>query len=693
MKMVRAWILLALLILCASPALGDEAADLATMAARVTHYPTKFRLIAKGRAAVPVLMAQVPSGDARLAFESKSALHWIVNHARRDGTEIDALAEDLVGYLQSEAAATSAFAVELLGDLGCPRAVTALGGLAGTEQLGAAAVEALGRIPGDAATNLLVKLGYSAKGKRRAAVFRALGARGSQSGVPPLVRAAKEGDPEAIAALGRLGFPSTADLLFGLCDKDASGAFASLLAMASKQPDTAMLGRLYDHAKDDAQRRRVIAVAADGPMPESVMMGALGLALKSATLRGVAQHAFLRLAAHFDAGVAAAVYTRILAEAEDEAIVLRALTALGRCGGPEATTLVMPFVTAEKPSLRTTAIAALGGIPGKAATDGLIDVLSGATDPALQSLLVRTLGRRDPAEVMAPLLAWMETAKGDVKTQAAETVIALAAKGPVDAARQVHLRLLAGGMVEPALRGLVRTGDAGAVAPIAAALGGADEQRRVLGAEALSAIAGRLVKAGDAKMAVQAYRAALDAGAMVENELRLLGESIEITARAGRVSAWWLIGPFDAPDMAAWEKAEFPEATVALGKSTTVGSRTLRWVPAQVGGDDAILDLDSRYTPNDNAVAYAFTEIHVKKARAAVLKMGSDDGIRCWLNGQLVHTAFEPRGVTVDEDEVSVQLREGRNTLLVKVCEIGGGWAFCVRIEDDKGRPLKFKMR
>ena len=141
MTMVRAWILLALLILCASPALGDEAADLATMAARVTHYPTKFRLIAKGRAAVPALMAQVASDDVRLAFESKSALRWIVNHARRDDRDVDALANDLGGYW-TQSAAVSLFAIELLGELGSPKAVIALGGLTGSEALGmAAAIE------------------------------------------------------------------------------------------------------------------------------------------------------------------------------------------------------------------------------------------------------------------------------------------------------------------------------------------------------------------------------------------------------------------------------------------------------------------------------------------------------------------------------------------------------------------------
>ena len=87
------------------------------------------------------------------------------------------------------------------------------------------------------------------------------------------------------------------------------------------------------------------------------------------------------------------------------------------------------------------------------------------------------------------------------------------------------------------------------------------------------------------------------------------------------------------------------------------------------------------------------SQIIVKKEREAVLKVGSDDGIICWVNGEKVHENLALRGLKVDEDEVKVHLKKGSNVFLVKVCESAGGWAFCARLEDEQGRPLKFKIK
>ncbi|MBE3132638.1 MAG: hypothetical protein IMZ55_04135, partial [Acidobacteria bacterium] len=82
---------------------------------------------------------------------------------------------------------------------------------------------------------------------------------------------------------------------------------------------------------------------------------------------------------------------------------------------------------------------------------------------------------------------------------------------------------------------------------------------------------------------------------------------------------------------------------------------------------------------HDNAVAYAFATVDSPRAREAVLAVGSDDGCRIWLNGQVVHNVLAARGVTPDEDLVPVSLKKGENTLLVKVENGSGGWGFCLR--------------
>jgi hypothetical protein len=76
-----------------------------------------------------------------------------------------------------------------------------------------------------------------------------------------------------------------------------------------------------------------------------------------------------------------------------------------------------------------------------------------------------------------------------------------------------------------------------------------------------------------------------------------------------------------------------------------------------------------------------------------LLKTGSDDGMKCWLNGKVVHAYANPRSLTVDEDSVEAQLAAGVNRILVKVANGGGGWVCCLRITDRDGRPLAFEQR
>lgn len=241
----------------------------------------------------------------------------------------------------------------------------------------------------------------------------------------------------------------------------------------------------------------------------------------------------------------------------------------------------------------------------------------------------------------------------------------------------MYRKALTAGATAAAIDGLAEVGDASDLDMLGKLL---ESDQKKSAVEAVMEIAAR----SEGADAVKAYKLALNAGAMVENELRLLGEPVEITARAGRVGAWWIKGPFPAPKVEDWKKAEGPERTIDLSQG---------WRPVQVGGKNSIVDLDSMFDPNDNVTAYAFAEIFVRKDRDVQLKCGSDDGIRIWVNGKMVHSKLELRSLKVDEDSVDIKLKQGPNTLLVKVCEKGGGWSFHVRLLDQKGRPLKFKIR
>ncbi len=82
------------------------------------------------------------------------------------------------------------------------------------------------------------------------------------------------------------------------------------------------------------------------------------------------------------------------------------------------------------------------------------------------------------------------------------------------------------------------------------------------------------------------------------------------------------------------------------------------------------------------SVAYAHVYVYSPTTRAAKLLLGSDDGIRVWLNSSLIYTNDRYGDWVEDAYEVDVTLQEGWNQLLCKVSQGGGGFYFSARFTD-----------
>jgi len=63
-----------------------------------------------------------------------------------------------------------------------------------------------------------------------------------------------------------------------------------------------------------------------------------------------------------------------------------------------------------------------------------------------------------------------------------------------------------------------------------------------------------------------------------------------------------------------------------------------------------------------------------------VLGIGSDDCVKVWLDGKLVHENVVGRGVMPDSDHVPVTFKKGRNQLVLKILNYGGPWGFACRL-------------
>ncbi len=85
--------------------------------------------------------------------------------------------------------------------------------------------------------------------------------------------------------------------------------------------------------------------------------------------------------------------------------------------------------------------------------------------------------------------------------------------------------------------------------------------------------------------------------------------------------------------------------------------------------------------PTESA-SYIHTYIYSPTTRFAKLLIGSDDGIKVWLNSENVYTNDRYGGWNPDNFEVDVRLNEGWNNLLCKISQDGGTYYFSVRLTD-----------
>ena len=76
-----------------------------------------------------------------------------------------------------------------------------------------------------------------------------------------------------------------------------------------------------------------------------------------------------------------------------------------------------------------------------------------------------------------------------------------------------------------------------------------------------------------------------------------------------------------------------------------------------------------------NHVAYGSIQLHALQEQQTKMLVGSDDAVKVWLNGQLVHKNAINRGSSGYQDVFDVTLKEGTNVLLVAVYDLGGGWS------------------
>jgi CubicO group peptidase (beta-lactamase class C family) len=121
----------------------------------------------------------------------------------------------------------------------------------------------------------------------------------------------------------------------------------------------------------------------------------------------------------------------------------------------------------------------------------------------------------------------------------------------------------------------------------------------------------------------------------------------------------------------------------AAGLSTNVAGRQIQWRLVEYATD--IVDLGKQ----EFAVAYAWAEIEMPQKTRGLLGIGSDDAVKVWLNGKLVHEHWIGRGTHPDDDLVPVEFSAGRNRLLLKIQNFQAGWDFTCRLTSQTSQATR----
>ena len=150
----------------------------------------------------------------------------------------------------------------------------------------------------------------------------------------------------------------------------------------------------------------------------------------------------------------------------------------------------------------------------------------------------------------------------------------------------------------------------------------------------------------------------------------------------GFLVAWHVSGPYTQAGKGGVELFD-----IAFAPEQSDGHAEWRPVVVPPDGKPGLVELDKIFGGNDRA-AYLKTRLTADQEQEAVLELGSDDGIKVWLNGQMVHANNATRPCRPGQDKVKIALNQGVNSLLMKITQSGGQWSACCRLLDADGRPL-----
>jgi hypothetical protein len=153
------------------------------------------------------------------------------------------------------------------------------------------------------------------------------------------------------------------------------------------------------------------------------------------------------------------------------------------------------------------------------------------------------------------------------------------------------------------------------------------------------------------------------------------------------IPEWYIIGPFPNERKSEEERLGLdevypPEKEIALDKSYFgEDSQLIKWQLYKTP-ENGRFQLWDKVDPYELVVVYALTYVYSPTEQILPLLLGSDDGVKVFLNDEAIHRKLLVRISAPDQDTVPLNLKKGWNKLLIKIENNFGGYAFFARIKD-----------
>jgi HEAT repeat protein len=492
----------------------------------------------------------------------------------------------------------------------------------------------------------------------RVAAIEALGDMGDGTVVPVLVQAAAAGEGNeksvARASLLRLrGDNVDTALVRSLNSGDANVRVELIHALAGRKAKQAFseLAKLAWDNDATVRREAIRALGTLGKGPELGVLIALAVRPKEATDRPVIEEAIEAVFKRVEGkkGKATPLLIALASAPTDTKPMLVRL--LGKAATPEALKAIYAALKDPSEDVREAAVRSLAGWPDAAPSETLLTVARTFPDEQQKMLAlqgyVRMAGMsQNPTAMYARAMQLAERLE--------EKKLVLGGLGSASSAQALAI-------VEPYLK---------------------DERLRTEAATAAIEIASRLRQedAARARAALENVVSAID-----DPRVRKQAQDVinEMEQYEGYVLTWLGSGPY------AEKNKESRDIFDTAFPPETPNAEGVKWSPLTQGMGSWDINLEASFGSRDHCAAYLRTHIWSPEEQDARLELGSDDAIKAWLNGKLVHANYTNRGVSPRQDVVNVRLQKGWNGLLLKVVDHEGGWGFCCRVRKPDGSALE----